>query len=436
MRIDILNHAALLLTSEQTSLLTDPWLEGTAFSGGWGLRHQNPAAFDVARHATHLWVSHWHSDHMHIPTLRKLATAAPTMKVWANESANFSMKGAFENVGFRHIDRFLERVTVSLAPRIDICRYPATTIDNMLLFRAEGRSVLNYNDCNLPLASLRRLRAHFGPIDVLLTNYNHATKLLGSESDEAIKDARWTALRRVVDTLEPRFVVPFASSHFYRSTHSTNQNASMIGYDEVVERAAGDPRILVVRPGEAVEWAANDLAPKIVTTSANIIPTPLDVLDYGKSQTWETVLQTVEAYRARLRRGYLGLMRLLKPVRIRIWDHERTIELDLHRGVRILEGTEADAAHVVLHSVALVNWMGRDFGDDTFFAGAHFAVGTLDPKVVRPLALFSALASNHMTLRNLQEMFGSRRGREFFFNRREEIVGTILGAKFNLDLRQ
>jgi len=89
-----------------------------------------------------------------------------------------------------------------------------------------------------------------------------------------------------------------------------------------------------------------------------------------------------------------------------------------------------------LHSVALVNWMGRDFGDDTFFAGAHFAVGTLDPKVVRPLALFSALASNHMTLRNLQEMFGSRRGREFFFNRREEIVGTILGAKFNLDLRQ
>lgn len=278
MRIDILNHAALLLTSEQTSLLTDPWLEGTAFSGGWGLRYQNPAAFDVARHATHLWVSHWHSDHMHTPTLRKLATATPTMKVWANDSANFSMRGAFEKVGFRNIERFLERVTVSLAPEIDISRYPATTIDNMLLFRAEGRSVLNYNDCNLPLASLRRLRAHLGPIDLLFTNYNHATKLLGNETDEAIKDARWTALRRVADTLEPRFVVPFASSHFYRSEHSTNQNSSMIGYDEVAERAA-DPRILVARPGEAVEWASNDRAPKVVTTSANVIKAPLDVLD-------------------------------------------------------------------------------------------------------------------------------------------------------------
>ena len=64
-RIHYLNHASMLVEVGTMRLLFDPWLEGTAFSGGWGLRYDNPDAIDLAASATHLWISHWHSDHLH-----------------------------------------------------------------------------------------------------------------------------------------------------------------------------------------------------------------------------------------------------------------------------------------------------------------------------------------------------------------------------------
>ena len=91
LRVHYLNHASLLVEVGGVRMLFDPWLEGTAFSGGWGLRYDNPEATRIAATATHLWISHWHSDHLHAPTLAKIAQLNPEMVVLANVSANFSM---------------------------------------------------------------------------------------------------------------------------------------------------------------------------------------------------------------------------------------------------------------------------------------------------------------------------------------------------------
>ena len=46
--VHYLNHASLLVEVGGVRMLFDPWLEGTAFSGGWGLRYDNPDATRIA----------------------------------------------------------------------------------------------------------------------------------------------------------------------------------------------------------------------------------------------------------------------------------------------------------------------------------------------------------------------------------------------------
>ena len=115
--ISLLNHASLLIEAGDIKLLTDPWYSGTAFEAGWGLRYDNPAALDRAATATHLWISHFHDDHLHTPTLRQLAERNPNIVFLANQSYNFDMTGAGRKLGFKSVVAFPERTAFARGRR-------------------------------------------------------------------------------------------------------------------------------------------------------------------------------------------------------------------------------------------------------------------------------------------------------------------------------
>jgi L-ascorbate metabolism protein UlaG (beta-lactamase superfamily) len=425
-RVEILNHASALLDLGEVRLLFDPWFEGTAFSGGWQLRYDNPGALDAAARATHLWISHWHSDHLHLPTLKKLAARAPKLHVLANASANFSMVEPLGKLGFRRVTPLGERVPLALGGGVTVTRAPTASIDNMLWIHTGAATVLNYNDCNLPRAALASLVRRYGPVDVLLCNYNHAGKLLHPAPAAAVRDRWWAGVERVVQTVAPRRVLPFASSHLYRSPASLEQNESLIDFDELAARAAADARFTVARIGESVELDAA-LGACVVPAAARVTRNALVPHDYGASAPWDEVERTAQGYVRRLAREHLHLFDWLPAVRVAVDDHARALELDLCRGVR--ERAVGDDWHLALHSRALLDWMGRKFGDDTLLAGAHFRVGRA-PGPAKRLLLLSALASNHLAVRDLGGMLALEGGRRFLWSRREEIAATLLGARW------
>src|SRR5258708_12964599 len=90
--IEILNHASIIVRSGNIALLCDPWLEGTCFRGAWGLRYANPAALEKARRCTHIWISHFHTDHMHTPTLKKIPKQSPYTHLPPNASPTSPLK--------------------------------------------------------------------------------------------------------------------------------------------------------------------------------------------------------------------------------------------------------------------------------------------------------------------------------------------------------
>src|SRR5437868_4505900 len=113
--LEFLNHAAVVIQHGDVRLLSDPWFSGTAFNGGWGLRYFNPTALDRAATCSHLWISHWHSDHLHEGTLVALAERAPDICVLANVSSNFSMSERMRSFGFRNIIPIQERKELRLS---------------------------------------------------------------------------------------------------------------------------------------------------------------------------------------------------------------------------------------------------------------------------------------------------------------------------------
>src|SRR6185503_19165582 len=192
---------------------------GTAFGGGWGLQYDNPHALDKARSCTHLWISHFHPDHLHIRTLKQLAAVAPDITALANESANFQLSEALQRAGFRNIVPLYERRKLPLTTNLTVTRYPTAGIDNMLLIETPEGTILNYNDCHLPIDALKLLTSKIGKVDVLLNSFNHAIKFIDNprRSDEEIREDLKTNYKKVVDAISPRWAIPFASAHYYRT---------------------------------------------------------------------------------------------------------------------------------------------------------------------------------------------------------------------------
>ena len=426
-RIHYLNHASLLVEVGRVRILFDPWLEGTAFSGGWGLRYDNPEAFDLGATATHLWISHWHSDHLHAPSLAKLAERNPDMVVLANVSANFSMIDRMESFGFRDVRPLGEREPFELDDETTCCRYPTAGIDNMLHIRSGSWALLNYNDCNLPAKAIRSLRRHIGPLDILFTNYNHAGKLFDVVDDEARKGQLREILDLTVEALEPTRVVPFASNHYYRTSESADQNRSMLGFEDLDAMARLDERYVVPRIGDQVIFETPTRARVHARTPALSHQT-IETHDYGPAVPWDELVEELSARTKSLQSQFLQLGRLAVPdLVVRLSDHQRKLRLSLGQPAR--EADPSEAPHIEAHSQAMRIWLAQRFGDDTFIAGAHFRI--LDPhtNAIERWALITLLEASHLDPQSCLAYLKEPAGRRFLWNRREEIVATLFGGR-------
>jgi len=262
----------------------------------------------------------------------------------------------------------------------------------------------------------------------LLTNYNHAGKLFRSASSEDEKRAWYGNLPKVVDLFGASHVVPFASSHHYRCALSADQNASLLTFEDLEAYSAGDARFCVLRMGDAVELDAPNALPRFIRREPAFAMRAPDVHDYGASVALEELVTTCTSRCEQLRRNFGPLARWVPPLRVALSDVGNTLELDLRRGARQLP-IASPPPHIEAHSQALSDWLGRRFGDDTFFAGAHFGIRDRDTAVIERWALVTLLEASHLDPRSMLTYLRSRSGLHFLWCRREEIASSVLTAR-------
>jgi len=412
--ITLLNHASIIVRTEGFSLLTGPWFSGTCFADGWGLKVVNEDALEACREIRYLWISHFHEDHLHRPTLKQLLEINPSITVLANDSFNFSMSGALKGLGVKNIVVLNERKPMSLGG-VDLLRIPTTGIDNMLRIRAGGLTILNFNDCNIPEKARRALSKKIGPVDIMLLNFNHAGKLQGSFTPDQIVARQLDGFRANVESFMPRWVLPFASFHYYRAPESFELNDSLMDL----------PKLDCVVPwkiGQTVEFSDEP----VTRGSGRVQQSPIGPLTRGRGVSESDLGTAWSTHAKRIREGFPLLWRLLPPLCVRVSDHSAQYQLDLRKGF-----TETTARpHIICHSAAMKRWLEHPYGTDAFMVGAHFAYASDDAVLpVRWHLLYNLLCENHLDMRWFSRMLLSRAGIRFLWNRREEIAGILTGLR-------
>lgn len=429
-KVEYLNHASVLIEIGGIRLLTDPWFFGTCFQDGWGLRYKNIKAIEKAKNATHLWVSHFHSDHFHIPTLKEILKVNPNIQVLGNDSFNFQLNNAMKGIGFKNVIPLLERKVLALNDEVKIKRFPTTGIDNMLLIQSPYGNILNYNDCNLPPYAQKKISKQVQSIDVFLTNFNHAGKLLvyPKRENNEIKERLKDSFKDNFSLFDVKYIFPFASYHYYKAPESFDQNFSMLDGKELLEI---DARVLDIKIGDTLFYDKKNNTIKI--EKEKVETNEMDKLVRGESIDFEKIEIAAKSYCKSLRKNYGIFCRLLPKFYIQIKDSNLLLNLNPQKGFEKVDPNLDIKPHIQVHSVPLYDWLNDQYGTDSFVVGGHFEILHNNKIPLKWQIVFGLLIDNKLSVKSIFKMLFSLSGIRFLINRREEILGILLERKINAD---
>ncbi len=230
MTIDYLCHSCFLVTTADTTLLFDPWIQGPAFKGQWFL-YPKPVGLEKAMRPEHILLTHGHEDHMHRPSLEVLDKSA---KVWFPFQWREGIEGYMKHIGFAHVEEAVTMRTYKLGPDTSIT-YLAYSLESIVIIESAGLVVVNINDAlnsnheNVVMMFLRVLKKRCPRIDILITGFSGAGYFPNQVRYPGKNDREVGQIRehyfahhlcRYVDFMKPQLVLPFAPGFALLEEHN------------------------------------------------------------------------------------------------------------------------------------------------------------------------------------------------------------------------
>lgn len=264
--IEHLQSATQIITMGNISILTDPWLTDGEYLGSWF--HYPPFPEDEIGKLAYdfIYVSHIHPDHLSEKTFSRLAKKPVIIHKYSSQF----LKRKIESYGFEVIE--LEHaVPLNLINGAEITIFAADNcnpalcgkhfgcakmqgnggsaqIDTLAMFKYQGLTVLNTNDCPFELArhTIKHNKIDQLKIDTLLVGYCGAgpyPQCFEFETDrqkiEAAKKKKYQFLNAAVDyilLIKPSTFIPFAGTYVLGSRFTKlNKYRGVPNIDEAIK---------------------------------------------------------------------------------------------------------------------------------------------------------------------------------------------------------
>jgi hypothetical protein len=386
-KLTFVNHACCKLTAGDVGLLSDPWIDGSAFNDGWDLLIPTPLPLDrVMTGVTHIWLSHEHPDHFSPSFFARIATSHKDRVTILFQSTRDHRVAQFcRGLGFRVIE-LGDSVPLALGAGVTATCGAHDFYDSWLHVSDGRQSVLNLNDCQIAApADLMRLAKLFGRPTLMLSQFSYAAWKGGKDDrrfrEEAAQKKR-DALTMQTRILQPRYALPFASFIYFSNVENAYLNDAMNTPRSAAETLAAAGTVpVVLYPGD--EWeigTPHANAPALARYDERLAELPrLPLRGPGDSVSLDRLREAFAAYRARMlarnSRLLIALLRKLpflgtfQPIAIRLTDLDTLISFSLLDGVAVLPGGAAD---VTMHSSSLLFLLKNDFGYDTLTVNGRF----------------------------------------------------------------
>ena len=324
---------------------------------------------------THLFISHEHPDHFHIPTLRALpADLKSEGVVLVQELHDGRLIDALHKFGFKHIIPIRHRQTFDLG-RATGYLYQVAPVDSAMAVIDRSGTVLNLNDTDLSKFDIRRIQGDIGSVQVLLNQFSIAT-YGGGDLDSLDKYADEVISAMIFEhrSFGAEVTIPFASYSFFRTCENYWINAHRNSVTKAVQKMdAAGCRSVVLAPNET--WlmrTAHDNAAALAywqEADANLPePSPIRIVSP------EALLDSAQECHSRLVEHF-GRMTLRSIGAIRFWvsDLDSVVNFSV-KGASLSSDIREEDCHVSASADALCFAFGNSFGMQTLSISGRMKV--------------------------------------------------------------
>lgn len=380
MLIRWVNHASFILETGGARLICDPWIEGTAFNDGWRLLSPTQFTYRDFEQITHIWFSHEHPDHFAPPNLRKIPEEfrrrITVLFHWTKDKRVLKL---CNNFGFQTQELpDGQRVRVE---ELQLTCGRSGPIDSWLAIESGGQKLLNMNDCVCKTKSdVAAVYKIIGSADVLMTQFSYANWAGNrGDADEHRRAAanKREEIRRQVEVLKPKWVIPFASFVWFSHEQNYYLNEGMNRVGDIAEYLANDLHVkpVVLYPGDTWEVSTpHDSEAALKRYEADYAKVfanpPLDGVKTASDDELQAAsvkfLSQLKAKNNRL------FVRLLPAARIYLTDKDQTATVDAS-GLRLATGC-AGAPDIEMSSDSLLYCFKFGWGSDSLQVNGRFQV--------------------------------------------------------------
>ena len=332
---ETIGNAMLIAYDDQPILTTDPWLNGNAYFGSWGLSHAiPPEQIENIKRCPYHWLSHAHPDHLNMDSLAELSHAEFLLAHHVGQRMERDLK----EMGFR-VRILPEREWVQLSPHLRVMTLANHNQDSVLLLDLNGRLVLNLNDTGdlrwgrFIRAVAQQYRESYllnlvGWSDANMMNfYNEEGQKIPHPG--AIKSPIGWRLQDFAIKYRARKIIPFSSFHQFQREDSMWGNEFVPAIqDYYAGSMPHKPEVLP--PFLRVDCERDDIEELTPPANPLVVRSPAEFGDHWADPlTREEEEQLVRYIQAKEKlKDHLGF------VRFRVGGKETTIDLDRRKFAR------------------------------------------------------------------------------------------------------
>lgn len=452
MRFTVIGHSTLFIETSGPTILVDPWFGGSCYWRSWW--HYPPSGdIDPAwLQPDYLYVTHDHFDHFHYPSIRRLDRRT---RVLVPKFGVDFMEGEFRRLGFDDVTELPHGRVHELGDGVSVVSCQFDFDDTLLIVRDGDTTIFDVNDCKIRGRTLRKIVDRFGRPTVALKSHSFAQGYPNCYEADDPQDlqriTRQTYLDdfcEVIDEIQPRYAVPFASMVGFLHPESRHCNEHLVTPPEVqaayeAARPGSPTEVVTMAPGDSwdsttgftradFDWYADRDAH--LAELAEIAEPKIARARHEESERTLTFAE-FEAFFTRFVRSLpplSGRLAVKRPIVFRLWDdpdspnwvvdvrkrrvyEAETIPDDAASIIEIDRGVLADAiANTIVHYVQIsmrfhTRLRPGGAGDDLAFWGllTIYELGYLPMrKMLRPRMLAAGWRRRSEILQTLRAAVG------------------------------
>ena len=390
--IEFINHASVIISHGNISILSDPWYKDAVFHNGWRLLYELPddKVIEILKRITHIYISHEHPDHFQPAFFLN----KDVKKILLNRK----IKILFQNTKDKRVVNFLRKHElevseldsngkINLSDDLKVQIIKCGFYDSALSINTANLKILNLNDC--PLRSeeeIKKFRKNYGTFDILLSQFSYAAWKGGIRNKIYRKKAAEEKLENLenqVHILNCKSVIPFASFIYFSNELNVYMNDS-INVPENVTKCLLKKGIntIFLQPEEVQKMdilKQNQLSMDFWSKKYNEIN--LKQKDkYGESVHLKDLNSYFEFYKERIFKknskllifllSKIKLMSFFQPLKIKLLDHNKTYRYSVFEG--LIEDINIEEYDIKMHSQSLSFIFKNEFGFDTLTVNGCF----------------------------------------------------------------